>query len=282
MTTARPFVKWAEGKTQILDRLLAILPHKCETYYEPFVGGGALFFALAAEGRFRRAMLNDSNRELMDCYRAIRDFPDDLVELLGTFPFGKAEFERLKSLRPQDLNPVTRAARMIYLNKTGFNGLYRVNKIRGEFNVPFGKWTRPPKTLDEPNLRACAEVLNRYVAIHATDFVEVMSDAGPGDVVYFDPPYVPVSASSNFRSYTSKGFGLRDQQRLVAVFKELVERGVKVVASNSDTEMTRALYQGFELHEVQARRCINSKGASRGPVGELIIVGRPAKVLPTS
>jgi DNA adenine methylase len=273
VTTARPFLKWAGGKTQILDKLLGLLPLKFGTYYEPFVGGGAVFFALAAENRFQRAVLNDSNQELMDCYRVIRDFPDDLVALLGTLLFGKAEFTRLKTLRPQDLTPVTRSARTIYLNKTGFNGLYRVNKIRGEFNVPFGQWKRPPKILDEPNLRACAEVLNRYIAIYATDFVEVMKDAGPGDVVYFDPPYVPVSASSNFRSYTSKGFGLKDQQRLAAFSKELVKRGVKVVASNSDTDLTRALYEEFEVHEVQARRCINSKGSRRGPVGELIFVG---------
>ena len=273
MTQARPFLKWAGGKTQILDKLLGLLPPKFGTYYEPFVGGGAVFFALAAENRFQRAVLNDSNQELMDCYRVIRDFPDDLVALLGTLPFGKAEFTRLKTLRPQDLTPVTRAARTIYLNKTGFNGLYRVNQIRGEFNVPFGQWKRPPKTLDEPNLRACAEVLNRYVALYAADFVDVLNDAGPGDVVYFDPPYVPVSASSNFRSYTSKGFGLKDQQRLAAFSKELVKRGVKVVASNSDTDLTRALYEEFEVHEVQARRCINSKGSRRGPVGELIFVG---------
>jgi DNA adenine methylase len=276
---AHPFLKWAGGKRQILDQLLAILPKQMETYYEPFVGGGAVFFALAAEGRFRRALLNDANRELMDCYQAIRSFPEDLIDQLGLWPVNKDTFTQVRAWSPAELSPIMRAARMIYLNKAGFNGLYRVNK-KGEFNVPYGKWKRPPKVLHADNLRACSEVLNRFATLYCQDFAEVVGDTGPGDVVYFDPPYIPVSVTSNFTSYTSDGFTLDDQHRLAACFRELVQRGVKVVASNSDTETTRSLYAGFELNEIQSKRCINSKGDRRGFVRELIIVGRGKTLKP--
>jgi len=268
---ARPFLKWAGGKRQILDKLLALMPEQMGTYYEPFVGGGAVFFALAAKGRFQRAVLNDANQELMDCYGAIQSCPEDVIQRLKGWEVNKETFLMVRSMMPTDLLPHVRAARMIYLNKTCFNGLYRVNKA-GKFNVPFGKWKHTPKTLDAPNLRACSKVLGS-VDLHCRDFHEAVGKAGPGDVVYFDPPYVPVSATSDFQSYTSDGFTLDDQHRLVACFRQLAERGVHVVASNSDTEATRSIYKGFELHEIQGKRCINSKGGKRGPVSELIIVG---------
>jgi len=271
---ARPFLKWAGGKTQILEKLVAILPKGgIRTYFEPFVGGGALFFTLAAQGRFQRAVLNDFNRELMDCYRAIRDFPDDLVDQLKRLPVDKTTFLELRAKMPEDFGPTRRAARTIYLNKTGFNGLFRVNK-KGQFNVPYGKWKRPPKVLHAANLRACAEVLNRFVALLSTDFANAVQGAGDGDVIYFDSPYIPLNATSNFTSYTADGFTLDDQHRLAAYFRELVKEGAYVLASNSDTETTRELYKGFEMHQIQARRCINSKGDKRGEVHELLIVGR--------
>jgi DNA adenine methylase len=276
MTTeavAHPFLKWAGGKRQILDKLLAFMPEQMGTYYEPFVGGGALFFSLAAGKQFQRAVLNDANQELMGCYEAIQSCPEDVIQRLKGWEVDKETFLKVRAMMPSDLLPHVRGARMIYLNKTGFNGLYRVNK-KGEFNVPFGKWKggHTPKVLDATNLRACSKVLDS-VTLCCRDFHEAVSGAGPGDVVYFDPPYVPVSATSNFQSYTSDGFTLDDQHRLVASFRELAQRGVTVIASNSDTEVTRSLYKGFELHEIQGKRCINSKGGKRGPVGELIIVG---------
>lgn len=273
MSQARPFIKWAGGKTQLLPQLLDIFPGKIGTYYEPFLGGGAVFFALAHQKRFHRAMLNDWNRELIDAYRAVRDFPEDLVGQLSALVYSRETFDELRLKTPDDLGPVRRAVRLIYLNKTGFNGLYRVNR-KGQFNTPFGKFKTPPRIVDAENIRLCSEVLNRYASLYSTDFSEVVKDAGPEDVVYFDPPYVPLNATANFASYTSDGFGIDDQHRVAACFKELVERGVKVVASNSDTEVVRALYSGFEIHEVRARRSINSKGDSRGPINELIIVGR--------
>lgn len=277
-SAARPFLKWAGGKTQLLSALTEILPRKIKTYYEPFLGGGAVFYHLAAESRFEHAVLNDWNRELIDCYKVVRDFPDDLVRKLREHMTGEwntaAYFEKMRSQVTDTLDPVERAARMIYLNKTCFNGLYRVNRD-GRFNVPFGRY-KNPTLFDEQNLRACSYVLNRYTVLHSGDFSNAVDGAREGDVVYFDPPYVPLSSTSNFASYTSDGFTLDDQHRLAALFKQLVEKGIAVALSNSDTPIVRALYAGFEMHPVQAKRHINSKADGRGPVVELIIVGRPA------
>jgi DNA adenine methylase len=276
-SAAQPFIKWAGGKRQLLPALSEILPRRMKTYYEPFLGGGAVFFHLAAEGRFERAVLNDWNRELIDCYRVIRDFPDDLIRKLLDHMSNEwntaSYFDTIRAQKPEGLDPAERAARMIYLNKTCFNGLYRVNKRNGQFNVPFGRY-KNPTLFNEQNLRACSQVLNRLAALHTGDFVNAVETAGEGDVVYFDPPYVPLSVTSNFASYTSDGFSINDHHRLAALFRELFEKGVAIVLSNSDTEIVRALYQGFEMHPVQAKRHINSKADGRGPVGELIIVGR--------
>lgn len=277
ITIAKPFVKWAGGKTSLVGRLKSILPPKFETYFEPFVGGGALFFALAADGRFQRAVLNDFNTELMDAFKAIRDFPDAvvkaLVKLKDEYTADPREvYSRERNCNPNDLSPLERAVRFLFLNKTGFNGLYRVNK-KGEFNVPFGQY-KNPRIADSANIKACSEALSKFVVLSNQDFASCLGGARHGDVVYFDPPYVPISPTSNFTSYTAGGFGLREQQRLAQTFRELAEQGVAVVASNSDTEIVRDLYAGWETHKVQARRNINRDGDKRGPVGELIIVGR--------
>jgi DNA adenine methylase len=280
MTTkpAHPFLKWAGGKTQLAGRLFKMLPRQIDTYYEPFVGGGAIFFALAQEGRFRHAVLNDTNQELMDAFRSVRDFPDELVEQLTRLPFSKETFQALREIMPMDLSPVRRTARMIYLNRTCFNGLFRVNKA-GKFNAPWGKY-KNPKIINADNLRACGELLNRVASLYCQDFSTVLDAAQPGDAVYLDPPYLPLSETSNFRSYTVDGFTIDDHHRLAICFKELAARDVAVIASNSDTELTRKLYEGFEQHEVKARRNINSKGNKRGPISELIIVGRSGGFIP--
>lgn len=272
MFEAKPFLKWAGGKTQLLDKILDCFPAKVRTYYEPFIGGGAVFFAMAMHRRFERAVINDWNVEIVDCYRVIRDFPTDLIGQLGLFKYDRKVFETLRSFDPNKLSPVRRAARTIYLNKTGFNGLYRVNKD-GKFNVPFGKYKTPPKVFEPGNLQACSSALNQFVNIYATDFAAVCTGAERGDLVYFDPPYVPLNPTSDFTSYTSQGFGLKDQERLARLFAALSQKGVTVVASNSDTEVVRKLYANFKIIEVQARRNINSKGDKRGPVTELLIVG---------
>lgn len=272
-TDAAPFIKWAGGKKQLADRLLDILPQNIQTYYEPFVGGGAIFFALAAKKRFDRAVLSDFNQELMDTYRVVRDFPEELIALLSQLPINREVFENYRKGMPMDYGAVQRAARMMYLNRTCFNGLHRVNKA-GKFNVPWGKY-KNPRICHPENIRACGQVLNRFATLFHDDFAKATKDAGPCDAVYLDPPYIPVSATSSFSSYTAGGFTLDDQHRLVALFRELAGRGVAVVASNSDTRTTRCLYEGFEMHQVMAKRAINSKGNKRGPVPELVIVSRP-------
>jgi DNA adenine methylase len=270
-------MKWAGGKTALLPTLLDLFPKRVRTYYEPFIGGGALFFALAAEGRFERAVINDWNDELVTAYRTIRDFPEELITKLSEITDAykldaRSTFEWWRALHTESLDPITRAARLLFLNRTCFNGLYRVNKT-GKFNVPFGKY-KNPRICDPVNLRACSAILDRWASIKQGDFADACADAKHGDLVYFDPPYVPVNATSDFTSYTSNGFGIDAQYRLAALFKDLVERGVAVVASNSDTEIVRTLYEGFELHPVLVRRPINSKANGRGAISELIIVGR--------
>jgi DNA adenine methylase len=273
MFEAKPFMKWAGGKTQLLEKILGVFPAKIRTYYEPFVGGGAVFFKVATQKRFERAVINDWNQELVNCYRTIRDFPTDLIKQLTELRYDREVFANLRKLKPEDLEPVQRAARTIYLNKTGFNGLYRVNRA-GAFNVPFGKFKTPPKIFEEGVIRGCSEALNdRFVSIQATDFAPICGDAEKGDLVYFDPPYVPVNATSDFTSYTSKGFGIEEQERLARLFTSLAKKGATVVLSNSDTELVRKLYAGFNLIEVLARRNINSKGDKRGPITELLVVG---------
>jgi len=282
---ARPFIKWVGGKAQLLGDLLPLFPRKIRTYYEPFIGGGACFFTLAAEGRFEHAVINDWNRELTDVYRVIRDFPDELMrELRGLeeryVEAPKAVFESWREMDPFELDPVKRAARMILLNKTGFNGLYRVNQ-QGKFNGPWGQKTGRVPLFEEDNVRDANHLLNWKTTILTGDFEEAVQMAREGDFIYFDPPYVPVSVTSDFESYTEKGFGIEDQTRLRDLFQRLYEKGVYAIQSNSDAPILRDLYEGFEIHEIEANRSINSKGEGRGPVKELLIVSRrPASIRP--
>ena len=266
-------MKWAGGKSRLVGTLGELIPDDFDAYYEPFLGGGSLFFYLAQQGRFRRAVLNDYNPDLVNCYRVVRDSVQELVEQLGALEVTKAAFEELRALEPTELSPVRRAARFIFLNKTAFNGLYRVNQ-HGRFNVPWGRYANP-RVVDEPNLRACSYQLNGATTLLDGDFVPAVERAGAGDVVYFDPPYVPLSPTSNFKDYTKDGFSLNDQQRLAICVRELAEKGALVLVSNSDTPTVRELYAGLELHVVQMRRNISSKGDGRGPVSEVIVVARP-------
>lgn len=271
---AKPFVKWAGGKTQILDKIVGRLPKKMGTYYEPFLGGGAVFLSLANDKRFAQAVVNDVNRELMDTWRVVRDFPDDLIAALKAIPHSPEEFERLRKVKLDELAPIERAARMIYLNKTSYNGLYRVNS-KGGFNAPFGRYEKPA-ICNEDNTRLLSELLGRTpTSFMHVGFEAACEGAGPGDVVYFDPPYLPVSDTANFVSYTKGGFTFEDHQRLATLFRKLVDRGAHCVASNAGVPEARALYEGFEIHEVRARRAINSKGNLRGHVTEIVVVGKP-------
>lgn len=260
---ARPFVKWAGGKTQLLPELRKYVPEKFGCYWEPFIGGGALFFELAP----KKAVLCDLNHALVAAYAALRDNPAAVIDALKRHKNEKMYFLRTRDCRPDPTDLVETAAWTIYLNKTCFNGLWRENK-KGKFNVPFAGNKNPLVHVDEENLWAVSLAL-QHTETRVTDFRYIQPKRG--DFVYFDPPYAPLNATSDFTSYTAEGFGARDQVRLRDFALELKDRGVYVLISNSSAELIRDLYATFEVIEVQAKRSINSKGDKRGAVKELLI-----------
>ena len=259
-----PFLKWVGGKRQLIPSLERMLPRRMNRYFEPFVGGGALFFHLKPV----KAALFDINRELIDTYRSVRDVVEGLIGELRSMPHSEEHFYALRNVRPDELSVVQRAARMIYLNRTGFNGLYRVNR-EGRFNVPFGRYANPT-ICDPENLRACSASL-KGAEIVSRSFDEIEEIAAPGDFVYFDPPYVPASPTASFTSYAADGFRMADQERLANLFRRLAERGVNAMLSNSDTPITRELYEGCFGQRVMARRNVNCDPTRRGAVGELVV-----------
>ncbi len=262
----KPFVKWAGGKRQIIDELIGRVPKKFKTYFEPFVGGGALLFELQPE----KAVIGDTNFELINAYLVIRDKVEELIEDLKRHKNEKEYYYKMRSLDPETLDPVKRASRFIYLNRTCYNGLWRVNS-KGEFNVPFGRH-KNPKICDEENLRAVSEYLRRAdIKIVCRDYKETLEEAKRGDFVYLDPPYAPVSETSRFTKYTGEGFSLKDQEELAEVFRELDRRGCYVMLSNSDTEFVRKLYRGYIIERVSANRFINCVAKKRKNHTELII-----------
>ena len=269
---AKPFVKWAGGKSRLLPELLARVPPRVKTYVEPFAGGAALFFALAREQRFEQAILTDRNEELVACYRAVRDDVEALIEALAGYTHDEDRFYTERDRDTRRLSDVDRGARFIFLNRTCFNGLWRVN-AKGKFNVPFGRY-KNPRICDPEGLRAAARALAGAV-IEVSDFddaVRKLAKLGKRDFVYFDPPYVPVSHTADFTAYASGGFGPRDQERLVQTLRWLGSRGVKAMLSNADTARTRELYAGFTTVQVKMPRSINSDATKRGDTGELIVL----------
>lgn len=270
----RPFLKWAGGKTQLVDELTRRMPAYFINYHEPFIGGGALFFKLYRESRIHHAVISDLNAELVDTYIAIRDHVDEVIDLLSGFPHNEHFYYRLRSQDPGEMDLPNRAARMIYLNKTGYNGLYRVNR-QGGFNVPFGSY-KSPQYCDKANLHAVSKALQN-VEIVCASFEDVLERASAGDLVYFDPPYAPLSQTSNFTSYHANGFSAEDQKRLRDVCKELGKRSVNVMLSNSSAEIIRALFASsrFVIGEVKANRAINCNGERRGKLIELIVTNYP-------
>ena len=267
---AKPFVKWVGGKRQLLH---AIAPHLAKlkpggTYHEPFVGGGAVFFHLQP----RRASLTDSNARLVRTYRGIQEDVGRVIRQLRKY---EAEHNKdfYLELRAQNIDAKKKdadvAAWFIYLNRTGYNGLYRVNSKNG-FNVPFGDYKKP-MICDEDNLRACARALEG-ATIENADFTEVEERAERGDFVYFDPPYIPLTATSRFTDYTSEGFSDADQVRLRDVARSLKSRGVSVLLSNSSAQRVYDLYEKhFEFRKVDARRSVNCDPNGRGRISELLI-----------
>jgi DNA adenine methylase len=294
---ARPLLKWAGGKRQLLPALRRFYPADFGRYVEPFVGSGAVFFDLYNAGRLRgkEAVLIDSNADLIGCYEAVRDMPADVARALDDLAAGHAIDARAHYYQVRDgrFNPARErlrqsggrlaysaelAAMFIYLNRTGFNGLYRVNS-KGAFNVPAGRYEKP-RIADRDRLLKVSDALGASgVQLVVGSFEAARDVAQQGDFLYFDPPYAPVSATARFTSYTSRPFGSVDQQRLQEVVVELARRGCHVVVSNSTAKEIERLYDvnpearaaGLEAHRATARRSVNSNAQRRGPVMEYLI-----------
>lgn len=270
---AKPFVKWAGGKGGLLDCILPLVPKEFNAYFEPFLGGGALFFALQHRGTLTSITLSDKNAELINAYQAIKQNPHKVLRELESLQksHSKEQFYHIRNLdRSTDfanLDLFFRAGRFIYLNKTCFNGLCRYN-AKGEFNTPMGSY-KNPKIYDEALILRAHNALQN-AQILGDDFERVCEVAQRGDFVYFDPPYFPLNKTSSFVGYTDS-FLQDEQLRLCKAFKILESRGVKVLQSNSNTEFIRELYKDFEIIEVKAKRAINCKGDKRGEISELLI-----------
>jgi len=269
-----PILKWAGGKRSLIPNIISLFPkdYRNRIYHEPFFGGGALFFSIKPQ----RGSINDINPRLINFYKVVRDNPEELIEQASIYPYEKEEFYRIREhYNKSHLTNVEDAAITLYLNKTAFNGLYRVNS-KGEFNVPFGRYSNPT-IVDKERLRAASKLL-KNIEILQTDFSYVIDRAEKGDLVYFDPPYLPVSDTANFTSYSSDGFSWDDQIRLRGVCVKLDKKGIIFVLSNSYVEKLINYYkdiEAFRILTVKANRAINSKGTKRGPVNEALITNIP-------
>lgn len=265
---AKPFIKWAGSKHSLIRQFASLIPVQFKTYYEPFLGAGSLFLNLAPSS----ARLSDLSGELVNLWRSVRDAPSQICEALeGKFP-EKELFYRIRGARSD--NPVTRAAEFIYLNKSCWNGLYRVNK-RGEFNVPFGT-AHKGQIFSARNIEICSSILNKPdVTIEQRDFEEATKNASEGDFVFFDPPYVTKHNFNGFREYNEKLFSWDDQVRLAEEAKRLVSIGVTVLVSNADHDDIRALYEGFSVHEISRFSTLASDPGKRTRVTEAVFKGNP-------
>ena len=270
--TLQPFTKWTGGKRQLLPVIRELMPKTYNRYFEPFVGGGALFFDLAPKD----AVINDFNAELINCYQQIKDNPQELIEILKVHQEYNSK-EYYLDLRSADrderidmMSEVQRAARILYMLRVDFNGLYRVNS-KNQFNVPYGRY-KNPKIVDENLVSTISTYLNNnQIEIKKGDFEKAVLDVQPGDFVYFDPPYIPLSETSAFTSYTHEGFSYDDQVRLRDTFKKLNDAGAYVMLSNSSSFLVEELYRDFNIHYVEATRTNGAKSSSRGKISEIIV-----------
>ncbi|MEW6729783.1 MAG: DNA adenine methylase [Acidobacteriota bacterium] len=261
-----PFVKWAGGKRRLLDQYASYLPspNQFNRYFEPFLGGGAVFFYL----RPQRAVLADLNAELINCYKIVKEFPEELIANLRKHKVNEEYFYRLRETDPATLSELARASRFIYLNKTCYNGLYRVNS-QGQFNVPYGRYKRP-LICDPIGIHAASTAL-QAAQLKVSSFEKTVRQARRGDFVYFDPPYVPLTPTASFTSYTPDSFSNRDQERLAELVHQLNARGCLVMVSNSNTTLVRELYRNYSIKVAQCPRSINSNIFARGAITELVI-----------
>ncbi|MCL4408133.1 MAG: DNA adenine methylase [Thermotogae bacterium] len=259
----KPPFKWAGGKGQLIEQFELLLPKKFDLYIEPFVGGGALFFNILPSD----AILIDLNFDVVNFYTVVKNDVEKLIDDLKTHRNESEYYYMMRSVNLDSLNSIQRASRFLYLNKTAYNGLWRVNK-KGNFNVPFGRY-KNPKILDEDNLRNVSLAL-RDVSIIWSDFSIALDYAKSNTFVYFDPPYHPLSKTSNFTNYSGT-FNVKDQIRLAECFKLLDKRGCFLMLSNSNTPLVRQLYANYDVHIVRARRMINSKAEGRGEIEEIVV-----------
>ena len=267
-----PFLKWVGGKRQLMPEIRRMLPKGVANhpYYEPFIGGGALFFELQP----KRAIINDYNEELINVYTVIRDNPNELIEDLKRHKNTAEYFYEIRAIDRQplfsNLTKIERASRIIYLNKTCYNGLYRVNNA-GEFNSPFGKY-KNPNIVNEPVIKAVSKYLNSpQIQISNGDYELILRDIPTNSFVYLDPPYYPISESSNFTGYVQGGWDEGDQLRLRDVCDRLNDNGIKFLLSNSASDFIREIYSDYNIHIVQANRFVNSNSSRRGQVDEFLI-----------
>jgi len=266
----RPFLKWAGGKRQLIPQMDKFFPDSFNKYIEPFLGGGAIFFYLLP----KKAILIDINEELINVYKVIKN---NVYELIDSLKKHKNEKEYYYKIRNLDRNPkefaklsnIEKASRTIFMNRCCYNGLYRVNS-KGQFNVPFGRY-KNPKFCDKENLIAVHKALQNVKIINSS-FEKCLDYAEKNDFIYFDPPYMPISNSANFTSYTKNNFTQQDQIRLFKIFKKLDERGCKVMLSNSYTNFILELYKDYNIHILQAKRAINSDASKRGIIKEVLII----------
>ena len=259
---AKPFLKWAGGKRALLPEIKKRMPDDCGKYFEPFVGGGALFFSKLPDS----AVLSDKNKELINCYRQVKDALDEVIDLLKLMKYNKDEYDKIKLSISTD--PVERAARFIYLNRCCWNGLWRVNS-KGEFNVPFGKYDDP--TIYDEKVLTSASLALQSTELLTGDFVSKSRNAKSDDFVYFDPPYTVKHGNNDFRAYNEKIFSWKDQERLARQAKKLAEKGVNVMISNAKAREIRDLYEGFTIDEVSRTSTISGEKKGRGLVKEFII-----------
>jgi DNA adenine methylase len=261
----RPFVKWAGGKGKLIQQYIPYFPKNFKTYYEPFLGGGAVFFYLNPLS----AVLTDINAELVNAYHCVRDNVEELIAILEEHQRRHCRDYYYQVRQGHFTTNIEKSARLIYLNKTCYNGLYRENS-KGEFNVPVGKY-KNPKICNPTLLRSVSASLKNAL-INVRPFEDILNHANScDDFVYFDPPYYPLSPTSNFTAYSRNSFSQDDQIRLKYVFAELAERGVKVMLSNSDCKFVRELYRDFQINSIAASRLINSNGMKRGKISEVLV-----------
>ena len=278
--TAKPFIKWVGGKSKLIPELEKYFPKKFNRYYEPFVGGGALFFQIKQNYDVRFSSINDINKKLIIAYKQIQKNPKKIILLLKKIEnkYKKLSLSNQKDFfyeirekyNKKNLNDITTTTYLIFLNKTCFNGMYRENS-KGEYNIPFGD-QKNPTICDEKNILAVSKSL-KNTEITNLSFEQAVKKCKKGDFIYFDPPYYPINATSNFTSYHKNTFEPDEQEKLRDVFVSLTKKGCFVMLSNSNTEFIKKLYKNFNKYELYAARSINSKGSRRGKIKEIVVVG---------